>query len=305
MVLLLASLWLGIALAESGHAGASAAWPAQVEQRRQREYDSVNSSIRALLDAQAIIAGNDPAGKTASLESRVSTDLKHARMLYLQQDYAAGRQILDRAYADVRQAIVRQREGKTLINRRDAGDQYAIRPTQPKPQQAYQRLAESIDVLLDAYRRVAVEKGHQAQAEVMQRNIDTIRMRADGQQASGAHAAALELLDGAYTLTREALASLRHGDVLVQTLNFSTREEEYRYYQQKTQSQRTALQVLLDVSDDASKNTLVQGLMASSQVLLDEAGVLAAKQDFAAAVPIMERALNRLQSGLMMSLSTR
>lgn len=277
-----------------------------IDSNQQRDFETRSQNIEALLLAYRRIASET--GNTDEfnvIESQVGLDIQQAKKNYQSKNYSTGRNILERVYAVLKTAIIQLRGGSTLINSRSADEQYDIKTTRPKYLREYERLNNSIDTLIVAYKRVSVEKGQQEQASILDGNITIIKARADKHFESGDYSTGNDLLNGAYTLIKEALISLRDGDTLVQSLNFANKQEEYQYYVRKTHSQKTAIQILLKISNDASKNALLNSILGSTQNMLDEASSLAAENKYDAAIPIMDQVFTRLQSGLMMSLSSR
>ena len=96
---------------------------------------------------------------------------------------------------------------------------------------------------------------------------------------------------------------MRGGQVLVRSLDFADDAEEYEYYVTKTRSQLDAIGMLKNNSGRSSKLPMIDRLLADSQSLIDQAAKLASTDDHKRAIPLMEKALGRLQSGLMMVVS--
>ncbi|MBC8211274.1 MAG: hypothetical protein H8E21_09410 [Gammaproteobacteria bacterium] len=273
----------------------------QMPVRQQKDLDNRISNIDALLNAYLNITSE--AQQPDRIHAQVVAAKAQAAEHYQAQDYAAGRAILERTYAQLQTAIIQLRDGSTLVNSRGADEQYDIRSGAGKQNNERNKLMRSIDALLDAFQRVSIEKGQREQASIMQRNIATLRARADGYFQSADTRAGNELLNGAYTLIREALATLREGDTLIQSLDFATPQAEYQYYVEKTQSQQMAIGLLLEMSANSAKNAVLNSLLASVRQMLEQAAGLAAEDNYSAAIGLMDKAFSRLQSGLMMSIA--
>jgi len=276
----------------------------QIDARQQKELETRTQNIDALLSAYLNIASESRQQEQKTrMQEQVLAGKAQARLFYQARDYKTGRSILEHTYAKLQTAIIQLRDGSTLLKSREAGEQYDIRTGDPARISDRKKLAHSMDALLDAYQRVAREKGRSEQAATLQEKIDTIRIRADEYFKSGDSSAGSELLKGGYGLIREALAALREGETLIHSLDFATPQEEYQYYVEKTQSQQMAIKMLLDLNTGNTKNSLLNGLLSAVQQMLEQAAVLAAENNFSAAIALMDKAFSRLQSGLMMSLS--
>lgn len=290
----------------TGSAETTSDQPSWLDDKQRNDYLTRTRSVEALTQAfRSIVRETGDSSKIQRLEAELTPVMEQADKLYKKEDYVAARHRLDQAYAMAKNAIMTIREGDTLQNRRDADHQYAIAQSEPKDQQDFDHRAHSIDALITSYQRVAEEKDQREQAIVMERNIGQIVNKAKKQQQTGDFHSAMTLLNDAYSLTKEALVTLRDGDTLVQSLNFSNAQEEYQYYINKTESQKSAIGILQKLSADPSRAASMHGLLKAAQALIDEAGILAAQNRHEAAIPIMDKALSRLQSGLMMALSSR
>ena len=277
----------------------------QIHGKQKQGFEARSKSIEALLNAYRNIAAQGvPADQAKLIEEKVTGEINQARSYFQIGNYSEGNHALNRAYSTVRAAIIALRDGATLTKNRGAEERYGFRPTQPRQLRDSDRLNQSIDALLAAYKRVSEEKGFTEQALVMDRSISALRDSAGSHYQSGEHGVGYQRLVDAYTLIKEALASLRDGDTLVQALSFANRQQEFLYYVRKTHSQKLAIQILLSVNDDVSTINQLNDLLTVSQTMMEEADALAANNHYDAAVAVMDKVFTRLQSGLMMVASS-
>ena len=267
---------------------------------QQQEFEARANSIEALLGAYRGMAGADQA---RLLQDRVDAMLQQARALYSDGEPVRGRALLDQAYNTVRGAIVQSRDGQTLTNSRAAGEQYQIRSPGDGVERAHQSRLDSIDALFAAYARVAGEKALPGRANLMAGDLGQLKQRAEAAYRQGDPETGKALLDDAYVLVKMALSALREGETLVRSLDFSSPQDEYAYYLDKTSSQRQAIGIMLDASDDDSRRAMLVKLLDGARWQVDQAAAHAAKGHYEQAIPIMDKVFSRLQTGLMMSLS--
>ena len=275
----------------------------QIPLRQQNDLDDRKRNIDSLLNAYLNIAseGSQP----DRIQEQVMAAIAQASEYYQAEDYIAGRAILERTYAQLQTAIIQLRDGSTLLNSRAVDEQYATGSGAGKQSKDRDGLTRSSDALLDAFQRVSIEKGQSERTSILQHNISLLRARADVYFESGDTPAGDELLHAVYNLIKEALAALREGDTLVQSLDFATPQAEYQYYVEKTQSQQMAITLLLEMSTNSTRNAVLNGLLASVRQILEQAAGLAAEDNYSASLALMDKALSRLQSGLMISLSVQ
>ena len=277
-----------------------------LNEKQQRDFMVRWQSIDALITAyHSVASGSGSADQIPAVESRVATLLGQANAFIGRGEYTAATDLLGEAYSVVKLAIVAVHDGHTLVNQREGGSGLASSPEKPKAQQDYQRRSGSVAALLAAYLRIAEEKGERQQAAILEKSVATLEKEAQALTEAQDYTGGSELLNDAYLLVKEALVALRDGDTLVHSLDFSTKEQEYQYYVTKTQSQLTAIRVLRKASGNPAKNRRIDTLLSSAQAKLDKAEQMARSDDYESAVPLMDEAFSQLQSGFMMSLSSR
>ncbi len=104
---------------------------------------------------------------------------------------------------------------------------------------------ESVKSLAAAQRRIALEKKTIPGAAETTRTIDDLVAEAQRLAAGGDLEAARGTLDRAYLVAKAAIGSMRSGDTLVRSLDFATKEEEYRYELDRNDTHRMLLRMLV------------------------------------------------------------
>lgn len=270
------------------------------------DFRRFKSHIDSLLFAlEHIIDETQQAIPFEKIQNKSRLQISQAETLYLQGNHFAGRYLMDITYREVQDLVIRSRNGSTLTQNRKPGDQYEVKSNGLHSDREIKRLNASIDALTQALDRVAAEKNMRHSTRVVQLNIVKIRDQASILQEADDAAGAIASLHRAYSLTRGALSALREGDTLTMSLDFASSKEEYEYYLEKNESQRLVLVMLSEFDPGSKKSKTLQRLIDLVDPLLLQAKSLAAKDDYDSAVPLMDKAYIRLQSGVMMALSSR
>lgn len=164
----------------------------------------------------------------------------------------------------------------------------------------FEKRLESIKALLTAQETVANEKSDNDAAKVRQ-TVNALVADAQSQYQVADYKHGRDILDQAYELLKTSIEQMRGGDVLVNSLNFATPEEEFAYYQTKTSSQLKALNMFQARATKESKQRMLASIDKAARKFIEDATALEQQGEHDEAVKLMERALTRLQSGLMMA----
>ncbi len=169
-----------------------------------------------------------------------------------------------------------------------------------KHQNDYQMRRDSINALMAQYKRIGDEKGLQQSALDLERDVQLIMKLAEQEAGLGHFRNARKIIDEAYSQVQQAVVSARNGDELVMSLEFETPADEYAYYRVKIESQLKAIRLFLPRLASEHKRRNLERLLSVASQDVEAARLLAAESRYEPALPLMERALNRLRSGLMM-----
>jgi hypothetical protein len=169
--------------------------------------------------------------------------------------------------------------------------------TATKLEADYRARLDSVNALLAAYKRVSSEKGSSTKTvgETVGQIDKSIAEAARLAQASKFKEGRAEL-DRAYLVAKVGISNLRSGDTLVRSLNFASKEEEYRYEIDRNDTHEMLIKVLVE-EKRASNPTLdqqVQGFLGKSHELRQAAESSAAKKDYPQAIKQLEESTAEL-----------
>ena len=168
--------------------------------------------------------------------------------------------------------------------------------TGAKRRDDFEARLESARALAAAQRRIAAEKPAGNAAETT-RAIDAFLKRAEDEARAGHLEQAKVSVEQGYLLAKAAIGSMRDGDTLVRSLNFATKEEEYRYEVDRNDTHRMLLKMLVD----QSKAERVGSFMDKATALRGQAEGAASAGDFPAAIRLLEDSTRELVRAIRMS----
>ena len=201
---------------------------------------------------------------------------RQARAAYDSGQYARASQLLPQASVQMFEAV-----------RLAAPEQI----TAPKARGDFEARLDSVNALHAAFRRVAAEKpGTSGTAETsrdIERRIGEARRLADAGNVEAGRAE----IDRAYLITKAAVSTLRSGDTLVRSLEFKTKEEEYRYEVDRNDTHQMLIKVLLDGKPETSQS---RGFIDRAAQLRAQAEGAAARSDHAGAIQLLEESTREL-----------
>ncbi len=265
------------ALALTAGLPAAAQDTAQLERRLQ--------SVATLIESSSAARQIEASGDAASREKRNNARLIHREAAVTLQagDAAAAARLLDQATREMMNGV-----------RLAKPEQVA----EVKARRDFEARLDSARALLAAQQRITQEKaergerGSQAAAREATREIESLITAAERRAAEGKLDEARPMLDRAYLTARVSIESLRRGDTLVRSLTFASAKEEYAYEEDRYQTHRMLIQVL--VADRGTSPALMQGFIDRAGVLRTAAEAKAQGGDHAAAVKGMEDATREL-----------
>lgn len=159
---------------------------------------------------------------------------------------------------------------------------------------------KSITALLKQYRSVAEEKKLSAEAEVVEADVLSEVAHAEALATEGKHKESRSVLDKAYQKIKTSLVKLRNGEELINALVFETPKDEYQYYVAKIASQMKAITIFSEKISSPGKQKTIDRILTSANKDQASAQSKVDANDYEAALPHMDKALNKLRSGLMM-----
>lgn len=164
-----------------------------------------------------------------------------------------------------------------------------------KVQQDLDRQMASVKALLDAHKRIVGEKGNDAANQELRDAAKTNLKAAEQLRDQGDFKQARKYIHEAYVAVKLAVSELREGDTLVRSLNFATKEEEYRYELDRNDTHKMLLKLLLKekVQSEHSRN-MVQSFVDKAAELRVTAEAQAAQGDYETAVKTLEQSTRQL-----------
>jgi len=263
-------LLFAVLLAAATAASAQAIDRVQLERR----IAAVETLIERSSAAKQIEAGGD---------ARARAHRERAREIHRKaaEAYAAGD--LEGASRLLPQASVAMFEGVRL-----AGAETVVAE---KRRADYDARLDSAKSLAAAQRRIALEKKGVPGAAETSKAIDELIAQAEREAAAGDVEKARATLERAYLVAKASIGSMRGGDTLVRSLDFATKEEEYRYEVDRNDTHRMLLKLLVA---DPAKAASAQAASEKAQGLRERAEQRAGAGAWGEAVGLLEESTKEL-----------
>ncbi len=168
-----------------------------------------------------------------------------------------------------------------------------------KRQSDYQNRLGSVEALMAAHERVTETKGQQDLHRQLEPRVQERVQKAKDLAAAESYDQARAVLDEAYLSVKASLERLRGGDTLVRSLNFATKEEEYRYELDRNETLRMLVNVLLkERLKQQSVARMVDSHMAKAMELREEAEAQAESGDYQNAIDTLDASTRRIIRGI-------
>lgn len=159
-----------------------------------------------------------------------------------------------------------------------------------KKERDFDTRRESLEALVDALSRIAVEKGREAQTQPVLARVTELAREAEDQRRSGRIDEGRARLDEAYDQATRAIDEMRSGDTLVRSLNFASKEEEYRYELGRNDTHRLLVEMLTREKRAQPGIERMVGTFVDKAVnLREQAQAQAAGGDYQGAVTTLEQ----------------
>lgn len=164
-----------------------------------------------------------------------------------------------------------------------------------KIQQDLNRQMASVKALLDAHSRITKEKGNTDGNQELRTAAKTNLKAAEQLRDKGDFKQARKYLNEAYVAIKLAVSELREGDTLIRSLNFATKEEEYRYEVDRNDTHKMLVKLLLKekVKSEHSRD-MVQSFVDKAAKLRVTAEAQAAQGKYELAVKTLEQSTRQL-----------
>ena len=154
----------------------------------------------------------------------------------------------------------------------------------------------SVKALLAALKRINTEKNQGSKGAESTSAMEAQAREAAALAAAGKLDQGRILLDKVYVTARKAIEGLREGDTLVRSLNFASKEDEYRYEVDRNDTHKMLVKVLLDEkrASNAGLDGMVQKSLEQAAVLRGNAEGMAAKKDYESGIKLLEDSTKEL-----------
>lgn len=164
-----------------------------------------------------------------------------------------------------------------------------------KRQSDYQSRLGSVEALMAAHERVTETKGQKDLHRQLEPRVQERLQEARDLAAAEDYGQARSVLDEAYLSVKASLERLRGGDTLVRSLNFATKEEEYRYELDRNDTLRMLVDVLLkERLKQQSVSQMVDTHMAKAAELRTEAEAQAESGDYQNAIDKLDASTRQI-----------
>jgi hypothetical protein len=273
--------WLAGALLAAG-LGAGAAWAQNPVPLDRQQLERKLASTATLLDSSSGARQIESSAMPGALAQRA-----RARELHRQAAEALRAGQLEAASRLLDESSRAMFDGVRLA----APEQIAA----PKDRHDFDARLQSARVLLEAQKRIAAEKSAGPRAGELSLRIEALLSEAAALARAGDMARARRTLNGADLAVRAAIGAMRGGETIVRSLQFASKEEEYRYEIDRNDTHRMLVQVLLkDRRDGAAVDAMVEQALAVAARLRSQAEHEAARRDHAAGVKTLEESTREL-----------
>ena len=256
------------------------AWSALVS-NLQAQTENRIASVEKLIESSSAAAQIEESGQEDAINGR-----EMARGFYQQalQAYEGGQ--TEKADALLQQATQAMFEAVRLAGNGEINVD--------KMRRDFSARMQSVDALMQAYERISVEKNNPARAELEQ-EVERKLASANSLFDAGALDRAREELDRAYLMAKTSIEELRGGDTLVRSLNFASKEEEYRYELDRNDTHEMLVTVLLnDKLQQNTPNQMTEQFINKAKSLRDQAEQEASKGEFENAIKTLENSTSNL-----------
>lgn len=210
-----------------------------------------------------------------------------ARAKYLQARQAASQGNTEGAQTALNEAKMLMFQAARLADREQV--------LEGKRQSDYQNRLDSVDALMAAHERVTETKGQKELHRQLEPRVEERLQEARNLAAAEDYDQARAVLDEAYLSVKASLERLRGGDTLVRSLNFASKEEEYRYELDRNETLRMLVDVLLkERLKQQSVARMVETHMAKARELRAEGEAQAESGDYQNAIDKLDTSTRQI-----------
>jgi len=277
LLLLCPAVPLGQPTRPAGKAG-----PAQEIPLDKEQLDKRLLSVGRLIEQSSASRQIEASGDEGALERHGKARDAYQQALQARDagDYASAAQLARESSALMFEAVRLAARDRVIEDRRRAD--FAAR-------------MESVKSLLAAQQRISAEKPNAPDAAETGRSIEKMISEASQLWAANQQLKAETVLNKAYLVANAAVSSMRRGDTLVRSLNFTTREEEYRYELDRNDTHLILIKALAgEMPKLTGVNEMLKGFVDKAAELRGQAERAAGDGDYAGAIGLLEGSTREL-----------
>ncbi|MEW8657225.1 MAG: hypothetical protein AB2603_02790 [Candidatus Thiodiazotropha endolucinida] len=240
----------------------------------QSRIDNVDRLINTSSGARRVTEGSKQA---KALREQASRHFEKAQ-LYFQSDN------MELANEELQQATLKMFQAIRLVGTGEIGEN--------KLKIDFQKKRNSLQALLEALKRVAVEKQTSSPqtGKIIKQAEAADRLAADGKIKE-----AQIQLDIAYETVKQEVEKLRSGDTLIRTLEFASNEEEYAYELDRNETHFMLVKLLLeDRNINAGTQSAVDKFLADARRLRKLANKASEDGDFEEGIKKLEESTKQI-----------
>ncbi len=170
-----------------------------------------------------------------------------------------------------------------------------------KQQRDFTARVKNVTALLDAHKRIRLEKQLGKPAEEIEQHVTSEIQAAKGEFNNGQMVKAMEQVNAAYLSIKLSVMRLREGDTLVRELHFETSQDEYKYELERNRTHKILVEVVLKEKLSPQMSMLMKIPMAKAEELRAEAVQQAEGGDYEKAIETLEQSTQQIIRAIRMA----
>lgn len=159
----------------------------------------------------------------------------------------------------------------------------------------YGQRRESVIALQDAFNRISEENNETEVSSRVNDQLSTLIKQADDLLQQGKNGEARVEIDKAYHLLKVTIESIRSGQTLVRSLQFKSKEEEYRYEIDRNDTHSMLIGLLVDEkSKSEAMKSKISDFIGQARLLREQAEAYASQDAHEQAIELLEQSTRQL-----------
>jgi hypothetical protein len=170
-----------------------------------------------------------------------------------------------------------------------------------KQQRDFKARVKSVTALLDAHKRIRLEKKLGQPAIDVEQHVASEIQSAENDFNKGQLGKAMTQVNTAYLSIKLSVMRLRDGDTLVRELHFETKQDEYKYELERNRTHRILVEVVLKEKLSPQMSMLMKTPMAKAEELRARAVQQAEGGDYEQAIHTLEQSTQQIIRAIRMA----